>query len=217
MGAFTGTLDFAANDNNVSLGSMSITGAGARTLNMGDGTWTITGTGTVWDMSTTTNLTFAANASTLVFTATNTATRLFVTSATARAFNNITINGNSSGGDFFFNTSAITIANLTVNGPNYVRLSAGVTYTLTAFSINGVSGSEIAVESSSLTNTAAISTASGSPTITWGAFRRIACSGGATFVASNSFDLGGNTGITINAPGAVGAPGLHAIDQGIAA
>jgi hypothetical protein len=43
--------------------------------------------------------------------------------------------------------------------------------------------------------------ASGVCSISWGAFVYMTFSGGATFTATNSFDLGHNTGITITAPG----------------
>src|SRR4051794_40583422 len=68
MGAFTGTLDFSANDNNVTLQTFSGTGTAVRGLNMGDGAWTVTSTGSAWNMLNVTNLTFNANASVLTFT-----------------------------------------------------------------------------------------------------------------------------------------------------
>jgi len=68
MGAFTGTLDFAANNNDPTLQTFSNSGTGTRTLNMGSGTWTITGSSaTVWNQSTSTNLTLNANTSTINF------------------------------------------------------------------------------------------------------------------------------------------------------
>lgn len=58
MGAFTGTLDFSANNNHPTLSTFSCSGTGVRTLNMGSNTWTVTGNnGTVWNIQTTTNLT----------------------------------------------------------------------------------------------------------------------------------------------------------------
>lgn len=58
MGAFTGTLDFATNNNSPTMQTFSLTGTGTRTLNMGSGTWTLTGNATtIWTHATATNLT----------------------------------------------------------------------------------------------------------------------------------------------------------------
>lgn len=57
MGAFTGTLDFATNNNNPTMQTFDCSGTGVRTLNMGNGIWHLTTTGTIWTTATTTNLT----------------------------------------------------------------------------------------------------------------------------------------------------------------
>lgn len=61
MGAFTGTLDFSANNNSPTMVTFSPGGSGIRTLNMGSGTFTLTGTGNVWNITTATNLTLTTN------------------------------------------------------------------------------------------------------------------------------------------------------------
>ncbi len=143
MGAFTGTLTFATNNNNVTLQNFSCTGSGTRTLSMGNGLWTITGTGSVWDMTTVTNLTLNGNSSTLTFTAATLTARNFSLGAT-KTFNNITVSANSSGGTFFFNTSNMTCATLTlVGGTSHVQLTASSTYTITTLAISGTAGSEV--------------------------------------------------------------------------
>lgn len=59
MGAFTGTLDFATNNNTVTLVTFSGSGTGTRTLNQGSGQWTITGNnGSIWGCGDLTNATF---------------------------------------------------------------------------------------------------------------------------------------------------------------
>jgi hypothetical protein len=73
-GAFTGTLDFSANNNNVTLSAsaaFSGSGSGVRTINLGNGTWSLTTTTagvTPFSLNVTTNLTFSANSSTIDFT-----------------------------------------------------------------------------------------------------------------------------------------------------
>lgn len=58
-GAFTGTLDFATNNNSPSMsGVFNGAGTGTRTLNMGSGIWTVSGnSAAIFDISTATNLT----------------------------------------------------------------------------------------------------------------------------------------------------------------
>lgn len=79
MGAFTGTLDFSANNNSPTMATFSGTGTGTRTLNMGSGTWTLTGTGTIWNVGVSTNMTLDAGTSTIAVT-TNTASSRTLTS-----------------------------------------------------------------------------------------------------------------------------------------
>lgn len=141
-GSFTsGTLDFSANNNNVTAQTISITGTVARNIKMGNGTWTITGTtGTIWNSATITNLTFNANNSSLVFSSNATFTVAFGgltlhnVSFTAggtltitglnTTFNNLTIS--CSGTDKSVNVSQ----DITING----------TFTITATTSGSTSG-----------------------------------------------------------------------------
>lgn len=67
MGAFTGT--FTVGANNPTMQSFNCSNTGTRTLNMGSGTWSITGNNaTVWDISVTTGLTQNIETSTVNFT-----------------------------------------------------------------------------------------------------------------------------------------------------
>jgi len=66
MGAFTGTLDFSAFNNSPTMQTFDCSGTGVRTLNMGSGTWTITGNNaTIWTIITATNLTLNVGTSTI--------------------------------------------------------------------------------------------------------------------------------------------------------
>lgn len=211
MGAFTGTLDFATNDNNVTVSTFSGTGTGTRTLNMGDGTWTFTSSATVtiWDMTTTTNLTFNANASTMVFTATSSSTRTFQSTASL-TYNIITVSANTGGGFFAFSQG--TVGTLNVTTPNAIQFShlAGMQVT-NPVAFVGTSTNQIFLTSTSLSTQGAFESASGSHTMTWVGIRGLVFSGGASFAATNSLNLGRNSGITITPPsvggGAVGVIG----------
>lgn len=196
MGAFTGTLDNSANNNNVTLQTFSGTGSGTRTLNMGNGTWTVTGTS--WNMLTITNLTFNGNSSTLIFT--NTGSSVTFTGGSV-AYNAVTVSVAASTA-FSFNSST-SIATLSINS-GYITFGFSNTYTITTLNISGSSSAIILLKTSSDTSTATLSVASNPPSISHAALRGLICTGGASFAAINSFDLGGNSGITITPPGSGG-------------
>lgn len=213
MGAFTGTLDFATNDNNVTLVSWSGTGSGTRTLNMGDGTWTITGTtGTVFTNQTSTNFTMNANGSTLLITAALTGTRTI--DFGSRTYNIVTLvdtSGLSLPTDLF---GACTIATLNLTPPVHVRGAPGVSHTVTnAINWAGTAyNSVIQIGTSSTTGVNAQFPLTGGGTMAWATFRSVTFTGSP--VASNSFDLGDNSGITINGPSGGGGGGQRVIGAG---
>lgn len=198
-GNFTGTLDFATNNNSPTFGSFGFSGSGTRTLNMGSGTWTITAAGSSWNMSTITGLTFNANSSNLTFTAVSGSVTTFLGGGATLTYSTITLAANASGGDFFFNGAA-TIGTLNVTGSRYVRFQSSTTYTITTLNVTGSGAAPVTLKSSTDSTSATLSIASGTTSIAWAAIRDMTCSGGATFAATNSFDLGRNTGITIAAP-----------------
>lgn len=198
-GAFTGTLDFSANNNNVTLSAaaaFSGTGTGTRTINLGNGTWTLSsaaGASNIWDMTTTTNLTFNANSSVIALTGnvTGIQTRPFVGGGLTYATVQI---GASVGGTTI--SGANTFGTLTITGPNAVTSSANLT--ITNLNLSGTSGNPVYFASSSLSTqrTLTITTL----TATWAALRSLIGTGTAT----NSFDLGNNSGITITPPASGG-------------
>lgn len=203
MGAFTGTLDFSANNNSPTMGTFSGTGTGTRTLNMGTGTWTVTagGTGNAWDMTTTTNLTFSGASSTLTFTA-----------VTSYAFQG----GGLSYGTVNFTcgatglhplTGANTFANLTVTGGNSggfvgITFTSSITQTVTGtLTFTGTSQSQrLYIQASTLGTQATISAAA------------VALSNvditdinnpGTTWTGTSLGDADGNAGITFTTPATV--------------
>ncbi|TIN41393.1 MAG: hypothetical protein E5Y10_22900 [Mesorhizobium sp.] len=221
-GAFTGTLDFSVNNNNVTLSggtnAFSGTGTGARTIKLGNGTWTFTTTATsggiVWNMGTTTNLTFDAGSSVINFSgdavpAGGNAVRVF--SGGNLTYATIEVAAQSNGGKFNL-SGANTIGTLTVSGTNDLIVAGN--QTIGTLSLNGTSTELIVMESSTSGQSRTISVASNPPTLDWVAFRDITGAGGASFVADNSFDLGRTVGITINAPGAGGGGAAQLVDSG---
>jgi len=220
-GAFTGTLDFSANNNSVTLSAatgLNNNGSGTRTLNWGSGTWTFTGASTTIISTGTTGLTQNASSASIVFTAT-TATARGNVLGNSTSYGQITISANSSGGGFNLTggSTGVTFTSLSVAAPNYVLMPSGTTKTITnAMSISGSSSSQIGFAATAGGNIATVSSANNG-TFTWSSFHDMTFSGGGTFTASSSFDLGHNSGITITAPASGGggpvAP-THIIQRG---
>jgi hypothetical protein len=200
FGAFTGTLDFATNNNNVTAGSVAGTGTGTRTFNMGNGTWTLTlAAGNFWDMTTTTNLTFNANGSTIIASATGTSTRTF--NGGGLTYNNVTINNAAVNGRQINVAGSNTFANLTLTNTSQVVLSNGTTQTISGtLTFNG-SPTSVGFLGTAGTN-ATISVANAT-TLSWLSIANITKAGAGSITAVNSFDGGGNSGITISPPGRV--------------
>lgn len=85
----SGTFD--AVSYNVTMVLFSGTGSTVRTLKMGSGLWTITGTGVCWNLGTITNLTFLKGTADILFTDTSTTARTF--QGGALSYNKLTIGG----------------------------------------------------------------------------------------------------------------------------
>ena len=95
----SGTFDAVAY--NVTTGLLAVSGTGIRTLKLGSGTWTLSGTGTVWDASTITNLNFYKGSANIVLSDTSTSARTFA--GGGLSYNKLTIGGTTG-------TSTLTIS-----------------------------------------------------------------------------------------------------------
>ena len=205
---YTGTLDFATNNNNVDLSAspqgLNMTNSGVRTVNMGSGTWTFSGTGVNLIDASGTNLTLSSSNANLVFSG-NSANRS-ASFGTSRTYGSLTINNNSTKGWFALSaTTAVTFGSVTVGSGNSVGFSQGITTTITgALIMTGTSSDPVMLTSNAPgTNIATVSVGSAS-TVDWGAVLRVTKAGAGSITATNALDLGGNTGITITPPSAGG-------------
>lgn len=210
MTAFTGTLDFSANNPNLTLTGNGFTvgnGAeGTRTLNLGSGTFTITGVNAnVWDATSVASLTFNAGTSTILMQ--------------PGAFNNTTfVTGGKTYATVTFGPSAFqtaiavtgngaTFGNLNINGVAQVRLPS---LTITnAIAWVGTSSAPIVVFNQTAGSVSTLTLSAAGGTAQWAAL------GGITFAtnnmtANNSFSIGNMTNATINNP-SVGGGGGHII------
>lgn len=188
--AFTmpsGTLN--ANGKNVTCGSFDSSGTTARTLNIGSGTWTVSGSGTAWNCATSTNL-----------TVTGTGT-ISMTSASAKTFAGggkawPTLNQGGTGALTI--TGANTFANITNTvQPATITFPASTTTTVSAFGVSGTSGNLVTLNSSSAGTQATLSDASGVNSVSFCDIKDINATGGATwssFTSNGNVDSGNNVG-----------------------
>jgi hypothetical protein len=203
MGAFTGTWDNSVNNDNITVtaaAGFSITGTGTRTVKLGTATYTLSANNASWSSQNVTNLTYTGNTSAnIVFTGAS-SLRSFLGGGLSNG--NVTF-GASSGAGYYLFSGANTLASLIITAPNCVQLPNAVTNTISgAFTWSGSSVSQILIESSLIGNTATIAAAGGS-TASWASFRDVTFTGSPT--ATDSFDLGNNSGITITPPGGAGS------------
>lgn len=209
-GAFTGTLDFSVSNPSMTVGNVSLSGSGTRTITLGSASFTLTGTAQIaFDNATTTNETWTANTATLSFTG----TAGYVQARFGGKPMGGTINVASSPFPMLFNDASTsnTIGTLNITAPRAVGIGLGDTLTIT----NSVNWSGTAFNNvisiypfqvNTTTTRPAISLA-GSSTLSWLSITGINFSGTAN-TANNSFDGGGNTGnIIINGPSAGGGGG----------
>lgn len=105
-----GTLD--ANGKNVTVPAFASSNSNVRTLSMGSGTWTISGTASCWNLATSTNLTLNPSTSTLKFSDISVTTKTMNLGSTALTYNILEFLGPSAGA---FQVSGNTTNTITVN------------------------------------------------------------------------------------------------------
>lgn len=133
---------FDANGHDVTTGLFSSSNSNVRTINMGSGTWTLTGNaGTIWNTATTTNLTVNASTSTVVCNYSgSTGTRTFA-QGNAIAINNLNVTAgsdtfatNTTSGDFGGNVNFTGFTGIWNIGTNSIKksliLGSGMTTTV---------------------------------------------------------------------------------------
>lgn len=189
-----GTLNL--NNKNITAGAF-FAWTGVKTLNMGSGTITLTGTDattgftSAWDMQVRkAGLTVNAGSSTIN-----------MTSASAKTF---------AGGDFTYHNlnqggaGALTIqqsntfANITNSvQPATITLTSGTTQTVGALNVSGTSGNLITLNASTPGSQATLSDGTGTNSVSFVSIQDINATGGATwnaFLAEGNVDAGNNTG-----------------------
>lgn len=191
MGAFTGTL--AVNGQTVNVGTFSGTGTGTRTLNLANSTLNVTGTGSCWNFSTVTNLTFTSTGSVINITGSGARTLNF------GAISYGTVNVTGSGAVTSGNQNA-TFVNLNRTG----TASPSDSMIVGNWTVSGLmtfAGNSAAYRlgiTSSATGTTRTLTPSGTRAVSNTDFANITISG-AELTGTSLGDCGGNTNIAFDA------------------
>lgn len=116
-----------------------------RTITMGSGTWTATSSGTIWDFTTTTGLTFNANSSTISITDTSASSKTFI--GGSKIFNNLSITGGGSGAIIIQGSN--TFSSITINKPKTVTFTSSTTQQIGSITATGSVGNIITLNASS--------------------------------------------------------------------
>lgn len=222
MGDFTGTFDNTVNNASMTLGGtggvagLNISGTGTRTIKLGSGTYTLkTTSNNCFNATTTTNLTFNAADNTGTFNiVTNGAgftTQDFIPGSLTFANMTYNVTRRTDGSCARINGST-TFKAITFSGTGYGALDLPPGGTVTVVDPLVWAGSAsgplfIFAHQFPTTSKGTLAVAVGSA-IDWGIIGDTAFTG-TTVLATNSFSLGNNSGVTITAPaaGAVGVIG----------
>jgi hypothetical protein len=187
---------FNANGFNVTAVGFRTDNAGTVTctVNMGSGTWTLTGNntssgfGAVWRSANNSSTVINAGSSTLKFTdATATAKQVFGNSSTV-TFNILWFNNSGSGALQFANNFAFN--ELRMDSNTSVQFTAGVTYTAASWTF----GSGVTIGSSTAANHTLAKSGGGRVQVNGASISRSTATPANTFYAANSTDGGNNSG-----------------------
>lgn len=185
---------FDANDQTVTLGRFSSSNSNTRTISMGSGLWTLTGTGTVWTLSTTSGLTF--NKETANIKITDTSANQCTFAGGSLTYNDVWFaRGTSTGTNTI--TGTPTFDDFKDDGTiaHQETWPAGATCTFTTFTVSGNPSQLISLRSSSAGSQATLSCASGTINCDYLNIKDSNAIGGATWNAGdNSIDNGNNDG-----------------------
>lgn len=186
---------FASSTFAVSVGLFSSNNSNTRALNMGSGGWTLTGTGSIWDITTATNLTLTKGTSNITLSDTSVTARTFA--GGGQTYNNLIIGG-TTGISTLTITGSNTFARLasTKTVAHTITFTAGTTTTVSEWTIRGTPGNIVTLAS---TTTAAYTLAKAGGSIVQMDYMSISYATGSTantwYAGVNSTNGGNNTNI----------------------
>ena len=188
----TGTFD--AVTYNVTAGLFTLSGTATRTIRMGSGTWTASGTGSVWNVQNNTGLTLVAGTSNIVLSDTSASARTF--DGGTAYYNKLTIGGTTG-------TSTLTIVGGNIFGElastktvaHTIAIGTGV-QTFGKWSVTGTVGNVVTVTGTSTTNVIAGPRVSGVDYLALGTIGVSTTSPGEFYAGANSTGTGAGVILT---------------------
>lgn len=184
---------FDTNNNDVTAGIFTSSNSNVRTLNMGSGTWTLAGTGFVWNLNTSTNMTLNPSTSTIVLSDTSATARTFA--GGGLTYYNLTIGGTTGTSTLTFTGSnTFNTLSSTKTVAHTIAFTASTTNTFTNFNINGTAGNVVTIGSASASNHTLAKAGGGTVTADYLSISRSTATPTLTWLATNSTDGGNNSG-----------------------
>lgn len=190
---------------NLTCTTFSSNNSNSRTINMGSGTWTLSGTGTIWDFTTTTGLTFNKDTANILLSNTTTTARTFA--GGNQTYNVLTIGGATGISALTF-TGSNTFSGLasTKTVAHTLSFTAGTTTTVAAWTITGTSGNVVTIQSATAASHTLSKTGGGVVSCNFMSISRSTATPATTWYAgANSTNGGNNSGWTFTAPPAPAA------------
>ena len=126
---------------NVTTGLFSTSGSAPKTLKMGSGTWTLSGTGTVWSLSS--GVTFYKGTANIILSDTSASARTF--SSNSYSYNKITIGGTTGTSTTTFNASDTFTEIASTKTVAHTIALGGVSPTYGAWTVTGTAGNVVTV------------------------------------------------------------------------
>lgn len=192
----SGTFDAATYA--VTLGSFSSATSITRTLSMGSGLWTLTGTGTVWTTATITGLTFNKGTADILLSSTSATARSFT--GGGLSFNKLTIGGAT--GSSTTNLQAISVTELasTKTVANTITITSAAALTIGTWSVTGTAGNVVTFNSNTIGTRRTFNLTNVTSGIDYLAVRDIEClQTNRFYVGANSTDNGNNVNVIFTA------------------
>jgi len=133
---------------NLTCATFASTNSNVRTINMGSGLWTLSGTNIVWTTATTTNLTLNKDTANILLTNTSTSARTFA-GGVGVLYNKLTIGGATGTSIFTLINGTFTELASTKTVAHTVRFSASSAVVIDTWSVTGTAGNLVTVDSNS--------------------------------------------------------------------
>jgi hypothetical protein len=195
---------FDANDYNLTCTTFASSNSNTRTITMGSGLWTLSGTGNVWNVGsgTSTNLTLNKNTADILLSNTSTGDRTF-SGGNSPSYNKLTIGGATGTSALTFNgvASVTELASTKTVAHTIIFGSFGSFGSIDTWSVTGTSGNVVTVNSTTVGIRRTFTLTNVTSGIDYLAVQDIGeLSGNKFYVGANSTDNGNNSNVIFTDP-----------------